>query len=106
MYFIRVRWDLNLPYRRVHQLFFGTIFILLLLLRLTQWLHMRHNLVMLTYAITMGAIILNFASGMIYLIDELENDPNVIRPLPFPPHVLHVEKGDGSLKNLYLVTIQ
>jgi hypothetical protein len=82
----------------------STFFILLLLLQQTQWLHIRHNLVMLTYAITMGTIILNFASGMIYLIDELENDPNVIRPLPFPPHVLHVEKGDGSLKNLYLVS--
>lgn len=83
---------------------FGSIFIFLLLLRFTQWLQVRHNLVVLTYSITMGTIILNFVTGTIYLIDELENDPNLIRPLPFPPHVLHVEKGEGSLKDLYLVS--
>ncbi len=80
---------------------FGSIFILLLLVRLSQWWRVRHSLVVLAYILTTGTIILNFSSGIIYLTDELENDPNLIRPLPFPPHMLHVEKGDGSLKNLY-----
>lgn len=80
-------------------------FILLLLIRLTQWYRTHHTWVILAYVLTTGAIILNIVSGMIYLIDELGNDPNLIRPMPFPiALVQHVEKGNGSLSTLYLVS--
>ena len=76
------RYDLILL-KIILWLSYGLSFILLAFLtaRFSRWLKSNYSTVVLAYAIATGALSINVAISMLYVINDLETFPDIIRPV-------------------------
>lgn len=76
----------------------------LLAWRLTIWLKSNKNGLILAYLIASLVISFSAIAGMIYLLDQLFYQPDLIHPKIYGEHITHVQKGNLSFVYVYTIS--
>lgn len=72
--------------------------------RFIQWIKSNKNLLILAYLLASLFISASAIAGMVYFLDQLFYQPDVIHPKAYGEFISHVERGNSSLVYVYAVS--